>query len=117
MSGDVELSTFREMARHLATVHLPLYVGCASVLVATVSALIHRSGESRSEFALASAVVGAALSAAAEAWHAYSHLPLDTHHAPIAGVLSAIGFVVVVVATWQARPPDLTKAGHAERSG
>ena len=101
MSGGVEPSTFREMARHLTTVHLALYVGCASVLVATVSALIHRTGESRSEFALAIAVVGAALSAAAEAWHAYSHLQLDTRRAPIAGILSAIGFVVVVVATWQ----------------
>jgi len=34
MSGDVEPSTFGDMARHLATVHLPLYLGCACVLVA-----------------------------------------------------------------------------------
>src|SRR5262245_19021204 len=68
LSRGVEPSTFSEMARHLATVHLPLYVGCASVLIAAVSALIHRTGESRSQFALAIAVAGAALSAAAEAW-------------------------------------------------
>ena len=116
LSGGVEPSTFREMAHHLATVHLPLYVGCASVLVATVSALIHRTGESRSQFALAIAVAGAALSAGAEAWHAYSHLQLDTQHAPVAGILSAIGFIIVVVATWQSKPPQsFTKTRHAER--
>src|SRR5262245_3235592 len=116
MSGGVEPSTFHEMARHLATVHLPLYVGCANVLVATVSALIHRAGESRSELAPAIAVAGATLSASAEAWHAYSHLQLDTQHAPMAGILSAGGFVVAVIATWQARPQGApTKARRAER--
>jgi hypothetical protein len=38
------------------------------------------------------------LSASAEAWHAYSHLRLDTHSAPVAGILSVIGFLVVVIA-------------------
>ena len=112
LSDGVEPSTFREMARHLATVHLPLYVGCASVLVATAVALIHRTREP----AVAIAFAGAVLSAAAEAWHAYSHLQLDTQHAPVAGILSGIGFVVVVVATWQFRPPQsFTKTRHAER--
>jgi len=38
------------------------------------------------------------VSAGAEGWHAASHLRLDTHHAPVAGVLSFVGFLVVVVA-------------------
>jgi len=41
----------------------------------------------------------------AEAWHAYSHLRLDTHSAPVAGTLSVLGFVMVVigisVSSWQ----------------
>jgi hypothetical protein len=112
VSRGVEPSTLSEMARHLATVHLSLYLGCASVLVATAVALIHRPRESRREPAPAMAFAGAALSAAAEAWHAYSHLQLDTHHAPIAGILSVIGFVVVVVATLtspSARERDRTR--------
>jgi len=40
------------------------------------------------------------ISAAAEAWHAFSHLQMDTHAAPIAGSLSFVGFLVVVVAMW-----------------
>ena len=48
-------------------------------------------------FVPAVAVTGAVLSASAEAWHAYSHLRLDTHSAPVAGILSAIGFLVVVI--------------------
>src|SRR5262249_6037233 len=96
---------------HLITVHLLLYLGCASVLIATTVALIQGASESRGRSAVAIAFAGAVLSAAAEAWHAYSHLQLDTHHAPMAGILSAIGFVVVVLATWQAgRPSSLVKA-------
>jgi hypothetical protein len=44
------------------------------------------------------AVGGAALSVTAEAWHAASHLRLDTHTAPVAGILSLAGFLVVVIA-------------------
>ena len=45
------------------------------------------------------ALFGTILSVGSEAWHAYSHLHLDTHTAPIAGILSVVGFVIVVVAT------------------
>jgi len=111
LGGGAEPATFDEMARHLITVHLLLYLGCASVLIATTVALIQGASESRVRSAVAIAFAGAVLSAAAEAWHAYSHLQLDTHHAPMAGILSAIGFVVVVVATWQAgRPSSLAQA-------
>jgi hypothetical protein len=67
------------MIRHLGTVHLPLYIGAASVLAAIVLALRRRRGRSGPGVALPIAAAGAVLSVAAEAWHAYSHLRLDTH--------------------------------------
>jgi len=78
--------------------HLPLYIGAASVLVATSRALLRQVKRSATGIALPIAFAGAVLSATAEAWHAYSHLRLDTHSAPVAGVLSVIGFLVVVIA-------------------
>jgi len=54
----------------------------------------------RSGVALPVALAGAVLSAGAEAWHAHDHLQLDTHTAPVAGILSVIGFLVVVIAMW-----------------
>jgi hypothetical protein len=94
----VEPATVRDMVRHLATVHLPLYLGSASVLVSTTAVLVRQLRRSAAGIALPIAFGGAVLSAAAEVWHAYSHLQLDTHSGPIAGVLSGVGFLVVVVA-------------------
>jgi hypothetical protein len=48
---------------------------------------------------LAVALAGAVLSVGAEAWHAWSHLHLDLAHAPLAGMLSLVGYVVVTGAT------------------
>ena len=93
----VEPTTRSEMVRHLGTVHLPLYIGAASVLVSTSRALLHQIRRSATDLALPIAVTGAVLSTAAEAWHAYAHLRLDTHSAPMAGILSVIGFLVVVI--------------------
>ena len=104
LNPGVEPATVRDMARHLGTVHLPLYIGAASVLVSTGLALLRQVRHSKhGGGALLLALVGAVLSAGAEAWHAYSHLHLDTHHAPVAGTLSAVGFLVVVVAMWRSR--------------
>ena len=89
----VEPTTAGEMARHLGTVHLPLYIGAVSVLVSTARAFLRRHGPT-----VSIAFAGAVLSAGAEAWHASSHLRLDTHSAPVAGILSVIGFLVAVVA-------------------
>lgn len=94
----IEPTTVGEMARHLGTVHLPLYIGAASVLVSTSRALFGQIRRPAIGIALPIACAGAVLSAAAEAWHAYSHLRLDTHGAPAAGILSVIGFLVVVIA-------------------
>ena len=97
-------TTVSEMVRHLGTVHLPLYVGAASVLVSTCTALVGEIRQSRTRPAVVLAVVGAIVSAGAEAWHAASHLRLDTHTAPMAGILSAVGFLIVVGAmTWATR--------------
>jgi hypothetical protein len=99
-----EPTTVSEMVRHLGTVHLPLYVGAASVLLSTSTALMREVRHARAHRALVLAVAGAVLSAAAEAWHATSHLRLDTHTAPIAGILSVVGFLIVVGAmAWSTR--------------
>jgi hypothetical protein len=98
LSPGVEPQTASEMARHLSTVHLPLYIGAASVLVSTSRALLRQVRRSATGIALPIAFAGAVLSATAEAGHAYSHLRLDTHSAPVAGILSVIGFLVVVIA-------------------
>jgi len=99
MRPGAEPTTAPEIVRHLATVHLLLYLGAAGILVSTSCVLLHRIRSSATGVAWPIALVGAALSAAAEAWHAYSHLRLDTHSAPIAGVMSVVGFLVVAAAT------------------
>jgi hypothetical protein len=107
LNPGVEPTTVGEMGRHLGTVHLPLYVGAVSVLVSTSTALVRQIRRSATSIALPIAVAGAALSTAAEAWHAYSHLRLDTHSAPVAGTLSVIGFLVVAITMWRSRRPSL----------
>jgi hypothetical protein len=77
------------------------------VLISVVRALVHLVKRSNGYqatrpavgVALTVALSGAVLSVGSEAWHAYSHLHLDTHTAPIAGILSVVGFVIVVAAT------------------
>src|SRR5262245_24071739 len=81
LGPDGEPATRADMLRHLATVHLPLYVGAAAVLTSTGLALWRRRRDTGGG-ALAVAFSGAVLSAAGEAWHAASHLRLDTHSAP-----------------------------------
>jgi hypothetical protein len=98
VSPGAEPATTGEMMRHLATVHLPLYVGTAAVLISTFIALLQTTRRSQAGIALPVAFTGAVLAAGAEAWHAWSHLHLDTHSAPVAGMLSVVGFVVVVTA-------------------
>jgi hypothetical protein len=101
-----------EMVWHLGTVHLPLYVGAASVLVSTSTALVRRAERAPIGVALPVAVAGAWLSAGAEAWHAYAHLRLDTHSAPIAGMLSFIGFLAAVLAMASARRAGRRRASE-----
>ena len=107
VSPGAEPTTTRDVMRHLMTVHAPLYIGAVFVLFAILRALAHRMNRSSlpaTPYALAAgplvaALAGAALSVGAEAWHAYSHLHLDTHSAPVAGVLSLVGYLVALGAT------------------
>ena len=70
--------------------------GALSVLASTEVARLRAGRAARG--AVLVAFAGGLLSAGAEAWHASSHLRLDTEHAAIPGTLSLVGFVVVVVA-------------------
>src|SRR2546422_10433378 len=66
LSPGVEPTTVGEMVRHLGTVHLPLYIGAASVLVSTSRALLRQARRSAIGIAMTVAFAGAVLSAAAE---------------------------------------------------
>src|SRR5207245_3289521 len=108
-----------DLMLQLRTGHLPLYICSAIVLVATSIALVRQARRSASGIARPVAFAGALLSAAAETWHAYSHLRLDTHTAPIAGGLSVVGFLMVVTAMslssgrWRRRTVDTTNKRRA----
>jgi hypothetical protein len=101
LRAGVEPATVGEMARHLATVHLVLYVGAIAVVVSLAMLVVRERSTSSAGIALPIALGAAVLSASGEAWHAYSHLQMDTSHAPIAGSLSFLGFLTAVVAMSQ----------------
>lgn len=84
------------MFRHLSTVHLPLYVGIASVLIFTTAALVRDIKRPTSGIGLPIAFAGSLLSAGAAAWNAYSQLRRDGHGAPVVGIVSFTGFLAVV---------------------
>ena len=124
-SPGAELATRSDMIRHLITVHAPLYIGAACVLITILRAMVHRAGQSATPAAphalaigpLAVALAGAVISVSAEAWHAWSHLHLDTHHAPLAGVLSLAGYLVAtgatIVGARRARRPGSVRRRYA----
>ena len=97
-----EPATRREMALHLLTVHLPLYVGVAAVLVTTLWAFFEALVQRRAGGGWWLAMAGAVLSTVGEAWHAVMHLRLDTHAGALAGSLSPIGLILVAGAVWRA---------------
>jgi hypothetical protein len=105
LNPGVDPTTVAEMVRHLSTVHLPLYVGAASLLAATAAALLHARERRMARRALRVAFAGAVVSVGAELWHASSHLNLDTHSGPVAGTLSFVGFLVAAgaMAAWSWR--------------
>jgi hypothetical protein len=98
----VEPQTRREMAIHLVTVHLPLYVGVLSVFVTTLWALLGELRRSSAHRTWWVAAFGALLSLVGETWHAATHLQLDTHAGPVAGSLSPVGLILVAAAMWRA---------------
>jgi uncharacterized membrane protein len=109
-----EAVTVGEMARHLSTVHLPIYIGAVSVLVTTVWALVADARRSAVGIALPVACAGAVVSTAGEAWHAYSHLQLSTHGGPIAAFTSFLGLITVVGALWLERRQGRRRRGTEE---
>ncbi|HEY7538663.1 MAG TPA: hypothetical protein VIF11_00875 [Methylomirabilota bacterium] len=100
LHSDFEARTVEQMLVHLGTVHIPIYVGVVCVLLATSWALIDQARRPPIGAAFPVAFVGALVSTIGEAWHAYMHLQLDTHSAPFAGIVSFVGFLIVVVAMW-----------------
>ena len=95
---DFEPQTFDEMVRHLGTVHLPLYLGVAGLLVSTAwAALAHarRSGIGRAPFL---AAAGAIVQAIGEAWHACSHLAMRPNPTP--ELVGFVGLMVAIIATF-----------------
>ena len=100
-----EAVTVSQMVRHLASVHLLLYVGVVSVLLSTGWALLDQLRRAERGLALPVAFAGAILSTAGEVWHAYEHLQLSiTHSAAIAGSTAFIGLGIIVAALWASRP-------------
>jgi uncharacterized BrkB/YihY/UPF0761 family membrane protein len=100
LHSDFEAVTTEQMLVHLGTIHIPIYVGVLCVLLTTAWALIDQARRPPIGAAFPVAFVGALVSTLGEAWHAYRHLQLDTHGAPIAGAVSFVGFLVVAAAMW-----------------
>ena len=102
-----EADTFDEMLQHLGTVHLPIYLGVAALVITTAWALVDQVRRGRRGVAAPLACVGGLLAAAGEGWHAYSHLQLTTHMGPVAFFVGFIGMLLVLGA--------LIAGGRAER--
>ena len=100
LHADFEARTIEQMAVHLGTIHIPIYVGVLCVLLATAWALIDQARRPPIGAAFPVAFLGALISSAGELWHAYLHLHLDTHGGPVAAVISFAGFLIVVTAMW-----------------
>jgi hypothetical protein len=91
------------MAVHLLTVHLPLYVGVAPVLVTTRWAFFEALAQRRAGGACWLVMAGAVLSMVGEAWHAVMHLRLDTRAPCGVPAASATAAPLTVVS---GGPPD-----------
>src|SRR4029450_12380333 len=100
LHSDFEARTVEQMAVHLGTVHIPIYVGVLCVLLATVWALIDQARRPPVGATVFIAFAGALSSTGGEAWHAYKHLQLDTHGGPLAAGIAFLGFLIVAAALW-----------------
>lgn len=101
LAAEVEPQTRVEMVRHLASVHLVLYVGVAALFLVTGWALIDRVRQPRPGAAsitlVGLALAGATIQVIGEVWHAVSHLHLQPTPTPeLAGF---VGLALVIVAT------------------
>jgi hypothetical protein len=84
----------REMARHLVTVHLPLYAGVVGLFASLVVVVIRR--RATAERVLWVALAGAGLQLAGEGWHAWTHLALAPDPV-VPGIVGAAGFAIALV--------------------
>jgi hypothetical protein len=114
LSPEVEPRTHAEIVRHLATVHLVLYVGVVMLFVSTVWALVAQARRGSVGIALPVAVVGAAVQLGGEIWLAYSHLPLQPNPLPeLAGFLGlAVALAATVASARSAREIAMEARAH-----
>ena len=108
---EFEGESFGEMARHLMTVHLPLYIGVLGLLVSAAWALVARVKRSKAGIALPLAVAGAIVQTIGEAWHAYAHLELRPN--PLPELLGFIGLLVVIAAMLVSRRAEHPRSATA----
>jgi hypothetical protein len=97
MHPDFEPRTLAETVRHLATVHLVLYLGVLGLCVVTAWALFGRSRRPGAGIALPHAFAGAMLQLVGEVWHAAVHLALRP--SPFPELIGFVGLAVVIGAT------------------
>jgi hypothetical protein len=95
MAGD-EPSTTREMAVHLATVHLALYLGVIGLFASSAWALIEQGARDPGGRGRLVAFAGAVIQAVAETWHAAGHLLLRPN--PVPEAFAFVGLVIVIAA-------------------
>jgi hypothetical protein len=120
LSAGVEPETFAEMVRHLATVHLPLYVGVVGLFVTAIWAAADPVRRADAGLALPLVVAGATVQLAGEVWHAYSHLTFRPNPFPeLAGFLGLVVVVGATIATGRRRgdraAAESDQRGYAER--
>jgi uncharacterized BrkB/YihY/UPF0761 family membrane protein len=106
LHSDFNATTAEQMLVHLGTVHIPIYVGVLCVLLTTAWALIDQARRPPIGAAFPVAFVGALISTAGEAWHAFLHLKLATQGGPMAAATSFAGFLIVVAAMWTSARRD-----------
>ena len=109
---EFEGTTRAEMARHLLSVHLLLYVGVVALLVTTLTALVARARGGRVGVATPVMVAGAVAQTTGELWHAYSHLAMRPNPAP--ELLGFVGLAAVMVALLLSRHEGIS-AGERRR--
>jgi hypothetical protein len=94
---DFEAQTYGDMVWHLATVHLPLYLGVVGLFGVVAWAVFDRARRSTNGLPLLVAFAGSAVQLVGEIWHAYSHLQLRP--TPVPELIGFIGLAVVIGAT------------------
>jgi len=117
LSPGVEPDTLAQMVRHLATVHLPLYIGVLGLFVTAIWAAADPARRAEAGLALSLIVAGATVQLAGEVWHAYSHLAFRPNPFPeLAGFLG-LGVVIgaTIVAGRGASTASEARSGVADR--